>query len=156
MLITCMANVGVNLIYANWIFEIQILKTFFNQPWARNRAYQICIAMSMQCMGYGIAGIARTCLVFPDYCIYPHNLATIVLNRSLHDKRSGSEWQFLGVLFTRYRYFLTLTGVYFVWHLYYPRDNRAESVELALVSYSMLWKTSTGLHGLLPRTKSLP
>ena len=118
MLITCMANVGVNGVYASHIFEIQILEPFFNQSWARNRAYQYCIALSMQCMGYGLAGIARSCLVFPDYCIWPHNLATINLNRSLHEKRSGMQFRFLGIVFSRYRYFLVLTGLYFVWHLY--------------------------------------
>jgi OPT family oligopeptide transporter len=117
ILITVMATVGVGTVYAAWIFEIQILKTFFNQPWARNKAYQYCITLSMQCMGYGLAGLARSCLVFPDYCIWPQNLATIILNRSLHEKRSGIQFRFLGISFSRYRYFLVLTGLYFVWHL---------------------------------------
>jgi OPT family oligopeptide transporter len=118
MLITVMANLCVANIYSTWIFEIQILKKFFDQPWARNKAYQYCITISMQCMGYGLAGIARSCIVFPDYCIWPYNLATIVLNRALHEKSSGARFRFIKVTFNRYRYFLALTGAYFVWHMY--------------------------------------
>ena len=113
-----MANLTLTGIYSTWIFEIQILKMFFNQPWARNKAYQYCITISMQCMGYGLAGLARSCVVFPDYCIWPSTLATIVLNRSLHEKSSGVEFRFLRVIFNRYRYFLALTAAYIIWHLF--------------------------------------
>jgi len=75
MLITVIARIGLFQCYASWIFEVQILEMFFDQPWARNRLYQYCITISMQCLGYGLAGLARTCLVFPDYCIWPSNLA---------------------------------------------------------------------------------
>lgn len=115
-----MANIGLNVIYSAWIFEVQILKQFFDQPWARNKIYQYCITISMQCMGYGLAGLARSCIVFPDYCIWPHNLATIVLNRSLHEKTTGASFRFFKLTFNRYRYFLILTAAYFIWHMYCP------------------------------------
>jgi len=120
MLITVMANVALAWFYATGIFEIQILPVFFNQPWARNRAYQLCIAISMQCMGYGLAGLGRSCIVFPDFCIYPHNLATFVLNRSLHEKRSGVTFKVFGRTITRYRYLLLLGTAYFIYFIIGP------------------------------------
>jgi hypothetical protein len=117
MLITVMANVGVETLYSSSIFEVQILDIFFKQPWARNRLYQYCISISMHFLGYGLAGIARSCIVFPDYCIWPSNLATIVLNRSLHEKNSGVVFRSMGVVWSRYRYLLALSAAYFVWHM---------------------------------------
>jgi hypothetical protein len=120
MLITVMGNVGLAWFYATGIFEIQILPMFFDQAWARNKVYQHCVAISMQCMGYGLAGLGRSCIVFPDYCIYPGNLATFVLNRSLHEKRSGITFQFFGRTITRYRYLLLLGGAYFIYSIIGP------------------------------------
>lgn len=120
VLCTVMANVGLLYFYAAGIFEIQILPVFFDQPWAKNKLYQYCIGISMQCMGYGLAGLARTCIVFPDFCLYPINLATLVLNRSLHEKRSGTTFQVFGRTITRYRYLLVVCAAYFVWYIIGP------------------------------------
>lgn len=120
MLITIMGNVAVAFKYALSIFVIQILPVFFNQPWARNKIYQICIFLSMQCFGYGLAGLGRTCIVFPDYCIYPQALATVIINRSLHEKRSGTSFEAFGLTVTRYRYLLLLGSAYFIWHIIGP------------------------------------
>ena len=120
MLCTVMATIGLSYFYAGGIFELQILPMFFDQAWARNPVWQHCIGISMQCMGYGLAGLARIFIVFPDYCIYPSNLATFVLNRSLHEKRSGSTFEAFGHMVTRYRYFLALSAAYFIWHVTGP------------------------------------
>src|SRR5437762_6645534 len=81
--------------------------------------YQYCITISMQCLGYGLAGLVRSCLVYPDYCLWPGTLPTIVLNRSLHESR-GYSFIFLGWVFTRYRYFFALLAAYFVFFMYRP------------------------------------
>jgi hypothetical protein len=120
MLITVMANIGLSLIYSSWIFEVQILKMFFDQPWARNRLYQYCISISMQCIGFGIAGIARSCIVFPDFWIWPGTLATTVLNRSLHEARDDDIFTIRGIKFPQFRYLWVLGTVYFIWHLSTP------------------------------------
>jgi hypothetical protein len=116
MLITVMANIGITTLYSSWIFEVQILDQFFKQSWARNRLYQYCISISMQCLGYGLAGLCRSCIVFADYCVWPANLATIVLNVSLHDKTSGLKFKLFGVIWSRYRYLIVLTVAYMVWY----------------------------------------
>jgi OPT oligopeptide transporter protein len=71
----------------------------------------------MQCMGYALAGLARSCLVFRDFAIYPLQLPTIVLNRGLHEKRSGMDFTVWRFVFNRYRWLWTWTGLYFVWHM---------------------------------------
>ena len=120
MLITIMANVGLSSPYASWIFEVQILKIFFDQPWARNKLYQYCITISMQCLGFGIAGLARSCIVFPDYCVFPKTLPTIILNRSLHERSDDCEFRIRGIKFPQFRYLWVLGTAYFVWHLFQP------------------------------------
>ena len=120
MLITVMANIGLLGFYSSWIFEVQILKVFFDQPSARNRLYQYCVTLSMQCLGFGIAGLVRSCIVYPDFCVWPYDLPIIVLNRTLHDKRSGTTFTLFRRTVTRYRYLLTLVVLYFIWHMYLP------------------------------------
>lgn len=117
MLITVMARMALSSVYASNIFEVQILKMFFDLQWARSPLYQYCIAFSMQMLGYGLAGLARTCIVFPDFCIWPQNLATIVLNRTLHEKASLSNFRIGRLAFSRFRWLIFLCGLYLVYHM---------------------------------------
>jgi hypothetical protein len=118
MLITVMANIGLSSIYATYIFLIQIMPMFYGQAWARNKLWQHLIALSMNFIGYGIAGLARSCIVYPDYCIWPNLFPTIVLNRSLHERASHFEFRVWGRLVTPFRWLITLTLAYFIWHMY--------------------------------------
>ena len=119
LLITILASVAMEGIFAKDMFVTQISPVFFNQSWGRNLMYQYCITISMQCLGYGLAGLVRSCLVYPDYCLWPGTLPTIVLNRSLHESR-GYTFKFLGWVFTRYRYFFALLAAYFIFFMYHP------------------------------------
>lgn len=123
---------------------------FYGQEWARNKLWQHLIALSMQFIGYGIAGLARSCIVYPDYCIWPSLLPTIVLNRSLHEKSSHFEFRVWGRLITPFRWLVTLTVAYFIWHMYNspPFDAYFMTV-LGRDIFSSLSKTSIGSHGLL-------
>jgi hypothetical protein len=118
LLITILASVALNRTYATDIFVTQISPVFFNQSWGRNAMYQYFIIISMNCLGYGLAGLVRACLVYPDFCLWPGTLPTIVLNRSLHES-SGYVFKIFGRLFTRYRYFFGLLVVYFIWFMYH-------------------------------------
>jgi OPT oligopeptide transporter protein len=118
MLITVMANIGLSSIYASYIFLIQILPMFYGQEWARSKLWQHLIAISMQFLGYGIAGLARSCIVFPDYCIWPALFPTIVLNRSLHERASGFDFKVWRRHVTPFRWLVALTLGYFIWHMY--------------------------------------
>ena len=119
MIVTVMASVALSNIYAPYLFVTQISPEFFGQSWASDLKYQYLITLSLQFIGYGLAGLARSCLVYPSYCIWPSCLQTIVLNRCLHDDGSNRyKFKFFRTVFTRYRYFLTLMAAYFVWTMY--------------------------------------
>ena len=117
MLITVVAGTTLGGTYSTDLFITQISPVFFNQSWARSLTYQYLVTISMQFLGYGLAGLARACLVYPDFCIWPSNLAVIVLNRSLHES-TGYSFKLFNIVFTRYRYFLTILGIIIVWTMY--------------------------------------
>src|SRR5271170_1986535 len=117
MLITIVAGTTSSGTYSTDLFITQISPVFFNQTWAKSLVYQYLVTISMQMMGYGLAGLARACLVYPDFCIWPSNLAVIVLNRSLHES-SGYSFKLFKIIFTRYRYFLTIFGLIIIWTMY--------------------------------------
>ena len=114
MLITVLAGTTLSGTYTSYIFVTQISPVFFNQSWARSLPYQYLVTISMQFIGYGLAGLARSALVYPDYCLWPSNLAVIVLNRSLHESK-GYSFRLFGFTFTRYRYFLVVFGSIIIW-----------------------------------------
>ena len=124
LLITILASVALKGTFSTDIFVTQISPVFFNQTWGKNLMYQYFITISMQCLGYGLAGLVRSCLVYPDFCLWPGILPTIVLNRSLHES-SGYPFRLFGWVFTRYRYFLGLLVLYFIWFMY--RSRRIQS-----------------------------
>lgn len=102
MLVTVMANVSFGTLYTGDIYLIQRLPRFFNQPWASNYGYQVTTSLSVQLLGYGLAGISRRFLVYPASCIWPGNLGTIALNRAFHkDKNIPAN----GWTMTRLRFF---------------------------------------------------
>jgi hypothetical protein len=117
ILITIVAGTTSSGTYSTDLFIIQISPVFFNQSWARSPVYQYLVTISMQMMGYGLAGLARACLVYPDFCIWSSNLAVIVLNRSLHET-SGYSFKLSNINVTRYRYFLTVFGLRIIWTMY--------------------------------------
>lgn len=88
MLITIMANVGWHTPYTNNIIWSQYLPSFYNQAYAGQFAYQICIAMATNFIGYGIAGLCRRFLVYPSYCVWPASLVTIALNSAFHTDKN--------------------------------------------------------------------
>ena len=114
MLITVLAGTTLGGTYSSDLFVTQISPVFFNQSWARSLTYQYVITISMQFLGYGLAGLARSCLVYPDFCLWPGSLSVIVLNRSLHES-NGYTFKLLGFVFTRYRYFLAIFGLIIIW-----------------------------------------
>lgn len=88
MLITIMANVSFGSQYTSDIYFVQILPMYFNQAWAKSYGYQVCTTMSVQLMGYGLAGLTRRFLVYPASCIWPANMGTIALNRAFHNEKN--------------------------------------------------------------------
>ncbi|KAF8922078.1 OPT-domain-containing protein [Mucidula mucida] len=112
MVITIMANVGFNTPYTNYIVWVQYADRFFNQKWAKNFGYQALIALSTNFIGYGLAGVTRRFLVYPQYAIWPANLATIALNKAFH---SDTNTYVNGWAISRMRFFLYCFGGMFVY-----------------------------------------
>lgn len=119
MLITIMCNAYNTSPYTNWIVWIQFLPTYFNQHWALNFGYQLCIALSTGFIGYGFAGITRRFIVYPTHCVWPSSLVIIALNSAFHSK-TGDEpvmspfkkmWSI-----TRIRFFLYAFFAMFFYH----------------------------------------
>ncbi|EJD48017.1 OPT-domain-containing protein [Auricularia subglabra TFB-10046 SS5] len=107
MLITIMANVSFGSLYTADIYVIQRLPRFFDQAWATNYGYQVTTSLSVQLLGYGLAGITRRFLVYPASCIWPANMGTIALNRAFHKDKNlpangwrMSKLRFFGLAFT--------------------------------------------------------
>ncbi|KAF8491247.1 OPT oligopeptide transporter [Gautieria morchelliformis] len=72
-----------------------------------NGAVAMFQIFSTQMLGYGIAGILRTLLVFPTYAFYPGNISVVQLLQSLH---------FGGLLnHKKRRYFWIVFGAIFFW-----------------------------------------
>lgn len=64
----------------------QWLDKYLGQAYAANFLYQILLALAMNLMGFGLAGLSRRFLVYPAFCIWPKSLVTIALNRALHSR----------------------------------------------------------------------
>ena len=119
MLITVMANVGyggyLGTAYTTNIFTVLKVEKWYNDQTLYNKAgFQILLTLSTQFLGYGSAGLVRRFLVFPPSMIYPKALATIALNKALHNDQTGESIH--GWTMSRYRFFQYAFGAMFIWY----------------------------------------
>jgi OPT family small oligopeptide transporter len=110
MLITIMANVsygGQNqTAYVTYIFQSLKLDMFYGiKRLADSAGFQILLAVSTQLIGFGCAGLVRRFLVYPPAMIWPKDLATIALNKALHND-SNHFHNVHGWTISRFRFFL--------------------------------------------------
>ncbi|KAG9250828.1 OPT oligopeptide transporter protein-domain-containing protein [Emericellopsis atlantica] len=77
--------------------------------------YQILLTMSTQAMGFGMAGMSRRFLVWPSSMVWPAVLITTTVMYSLHDHRPSDPAQTNGWKIGRYRFFLVVALLTFVW-----------------------------------------
>lgn len=108
MLITIMSNVsygGLNgTAYVTYIFQSLKLDMFYGiKRLADSAGFQILLAISTQLIGYGCAGIVRRFLVYPPAMIWPKNLASIALNKALHNDNRFDRVH--GWTISRFRFF---------------------------------------------------
>ncbi|EEU35797.1 uncharacterized protein NECHADRAFT_94777 [Fusarium vanettenii 77-13-4] len=86
MLISIMANVAGTPPYGRFIVITTWLEKYFNLSFASSFGFQICVTISQNLMGFGLAGLARRFLVYPAFCIWPRSLAAVAMNQSLHNE----------------------------------------------------------------------
>ncbi|KAL2788318.1 OPT oligopeptide transporter protein-domain-containing protein [Aspergillus keveii] len=117
MLISIMANVASALPHSRYIIFTTWMERYFNMPFASSFGFQVCVSLSMNLMGFGLAGLARRFLVYPSFCIWPRSLVTVALNQSLHEEQSDSVPGPFRRLYntSRYRFFLLAFACMFVW-----------------------------------------
>ncbi|KAL4905496.1 hypothetical protein BDW74DRAFT_167723 [Aspergillus multicolor] len=117
MLISIMANVASGLPHSRYIIFTTWMKKYFNMPFAGSFGFQVCVSLSMNLMGYGLAGLARRFLVYPSFCIWPRSLVTVALNQSLHEDQSEAVPGPFKRLYnmSRYKFFLIAFVSMFVW-----------------------------------------
>lgn len=112
-----MANAAESLPYTQYIIWVQVLPQYFNQPYARSFGYQILIALSTNFIGYGLAGLTRSFLVYPSFCLWPGTFTTIAMNDALHNETNDAVVGPFKKVFTisRLRFFLWTFAAMFVY-----------------------------------------
>lgn len=80
VVITVMANIAADGAYASDIIATQRLYYGQVPPYS----YQLCVALSMQMLGYSFAGLLRPFLVWPAAMIWPSALVTSAVLNTLH------------------------------------------------------------------------
>ncbi|KAI9266013.1 OPT family small oligopeptide transporter [Sporodiniella umbellata] len=105
VLIVVMANCSYSTAYAIDIITIQRIYYKQNMGWGGN----ILLVWTTQLIGFGMAGALRNFLVYPASMVWPTNLATISLLRSLH--KVDENWT--GP--SRYKMFLIMFGSMWVY-----------------------------------------
>ncbi|KAL8419048.1 hypothetical protein RB594_002305 [Gaeumannomyces avenae] len=90
------------------------LPIFFNQRWA-GFGFNILLALANQVYGLGMAGILRRLTVYPIEAVWPVNLPTLALNRTLINYDNKRE-KINGWTMTRYRLFIWSSVIFLVYY----------------------------------------
>jgi OPT family small oligopeptide transporter len=100
--VTIMFGITQQLSYVCDQIYVQRLGRFYNNQWA-GFGYQFTLIMSTQFIGFGLAGLARHILVYPEDRLWPTNFPILALNRAVlqpEKKESINGWTI-----SRYRFF---------------------------------------------------
>ncbi|EFR02303.1 oligopeptide transporter 5 [Nannizzia gypsea CBS 118893] len=114
VLIVVMANASFGNGVAYFTDTIQALKAFYHTDYGWG--FYVCLALSTQIVGFGIAGIVRKVLVEPASMIWPQDLVSATFIYTLHDKSATNPAETNGWKIGRYRYFLYVFLGSFFWY----------------------------------------
>lgn len=78
--------------------------------------FNILLAITTQCVGFGIAGLLRQYLVEPASMIWPSTLVNTAFIYALHDHSKTDPKKSNGWSIARYRWFLYIFVGSFVWY----------------------------------------
>ncbi|KAH7136264.1 OPT oligopeptide transporter protein-domain-containing protein [Dactylonectria macrodidyma] len=81
-LVTIMANVSYLSPLVTQLFFMQRLPMYMGQEWADSFGYSVCIMLSAQLLGFGLAGLARRFLVYPGWAIWFFVLSQSAMNKA--------------------------------------------------------------------------
>ncbi|EFW21593.1 hypothetical protein D8B26_001765 [Coccidioides posadasii str. Silveira] len=113
-LIVIMANASIGNGVAYFTDTVQVQIAFYNADFGW--LWNICLAISTQMVGFGIAGLLRRILVEPGSMIWPQTLVTTSFLYTLHDDTPPNPATTNGWQISRYRYFLYIFTGAFMWY----------------------------------------
>lgn len=99
------------------IYNIFVMKLdrFYGLKWV-SLTYQILLAISTQCLGFGFAGIMRKVCIYPVKSIWPTILPTIALNRALMKEETKNSPPIHGWKISRYSFFYVVFFLSFIYN----------------------------------------
>ncbi|BGP49615.1 hypothetical protein JCM10450v2_005516 [Rhodotorula kratochvilovae] len=86
---------------------------FWNRKSEYGAGFGILYIFTTQCLGFGLAGLARRWIVYPAAMVWPATLPSTVLLRAFHEREDRSPAN--GWTVSRYRFFCFVTIGAFVW-----------------------------------------
>ncbi|TGO84229.1 hypothetical protein BPOR_0532g00040 [Botrytis porri] len=113
-LIVIMANAAFGQGVAYFTDTLTAQRGFYGQNFGWG--FNILLALSTQCIGFGIAGMMRKFLVEPASMIWPQNLVSTSFIYALHDHSKTDPAKSNGWSIVRYRYFFYVFIGSFVWY----------------------------------------
>ncbi|KAK7738441.1 oligopeptide transporter 6 [Diatrype stigma] len=96
-----------------YVYLVQRLPQYLGNSWV-TFGYEITLALSVQLLGIGFAGLLRRFVVYPATALFPKVFPTLALNRALVMPEKQDE-TINGWKFSRYRFFVICTTLMFVW-----------------------------------------
>ncbi|PRT54318.1 Oligopeptide transporter 2 [Wickerhamiella sorbophila] len=112
VLVTLMFNVTAQLAYINSQIFVQKMPFYYGNKWV-DAGYQITLLLSTQFMGFALAGLMRSILVYPAHNLWMANFPTLALNRSLMTPDTGGSVH--GWKIPRYSFFGIVFGCTFLY-----------------------------------------
>lgn len=112
MLATICYNVSSVAAYVVSNIQVQKMEIFYDNDWV-DFGYQFLLMFFTNFMGFGLAGLVRKFVVYPEAAIWPTNLPTMALNSALtkpEKKEIINGWKI-----SRYYFFFISTAALFLW-----------------------------------------
>lgn len=113
-LIVIMANAAFGQGVAYFTDTLTAQRGFYGQNFGWG--FNILLALTTQCIGFGMAGMMRKFLVEPASMIWPQNLVSTSFIYALHDHSKTDPSKSNGWSIARYRYFFYVFTGSFVWY----------------------------------------
>lgn len=112
MLATVCYNVSSAAAYVVSNIQVQKMEMFYDNKWV-DFGYEFLLMFFTNFMGFGLAGLVRKFVVYPEVAIWPTNLPTMALNNALtkpEKKEVINGWKI-----SRYNFFFITTAASFLW-----------------------------------------
>lgn len=115
-LITIMANVSFGNGFGYFADTLTAQRGFYGQDFGWG--FAIMLALTTQCVGFGMAGLMRKFLVEPASMIWPSTLVNCAFMYTLHDHSKTDPAKTNGWTISRYRFFLYVFLGSFCWYFF--------------------------------------